>query len=229
MTDTDRLNRVMAFVDGEMDAAASAAFEAEMAADAALAAQVAAHRGLAWRLHGAYAPVLDEPAPLRLTLAAQAANDPLTPRRPWLPWAAMAASLVLGVIGGRATLAPPEGIAVGSELPGRLQLARALDSQLAAEPGEVRIGLTFRDATGRYCRTFQSPPDRLAGLACRGDAGWRLQTATAWAPTPSPAYRTAASDTPPVVLAAVDQAIRGETLDAAQERAARDARWAARP
>lgn len=226
---TERLDRIMAYVDGELSAAARAAFEAEMAADPTLAAEVAAHRGLANDLARAYAPVLDEPVPLRLTLAAQTANDPPVLRRPWLPWAAIAASLAVGVIGGRMTLGPPQGLAVGSALSGRTELARALDRQLAAEPGEIRIGLTFRDAGGRYCRTFQSGPDRLAGLACHGDAGWRLQTATAWSPTPSPAYRTAGSDTPPAVLAAVDQAIHGDALDASQERTARDAHWRARP
>ena len=222
---TERLDRIMAYVDGELSAAARAAFEAEMAADPALAAEVAAHRELAGQLAAAYAPVLDEPVPLRLTLAAQTANDPPAPRRAWLPWAAVAASLAVGVVGGRLTLGPQQGLAVGSDLSGRTELARALDRQLAAEPGAIRIGLTFRDAGGRYCRTFQSGPDRLAGLTCRGDAGWRLQTATAWAPTPSPEYRTAASDTPPAILAAVDQAIHGEALDAAQEKDARAARW----
>ena len=228
MTATDRLDRVLAYVDGELDPSARAAFEAEMAADPALAAEVEAHRGLAGQLARAYAPLLEEPVPARLTMAAQAANEPRPLRQRWLPWVAMAACLAVGVIGGRMTLGPPQGLAVGSELSGSTELARALDRQLAAEPGDIRIGLTFRDGAGRYCRTFQSGADRLAGLACRGDAGWRLETATAWAPAASPDYRTAGSDTPPAVLAAVDQTIRGETYDAAQEKAARDAGWRAR-
>jgi hypothetical protein len=225
VTTTDRLERVMAYVDGELDGPARAAFEAEMAADPRLAADVNAHRGLAAQLGRAYAPVLNETVPLRLALAAQTANEPKVLRRPWLPWAAMAACLAVGAVGGRMSLPPPKAGVVGSELSGRTELARALDRGLAAEPGDIRIGLTFRNGQGRYCRTFQSGPDRLAGLACREDAGWRLLTATAWAPAQGPAYRTAASDTPPAVLAAVDQAISGESLDAAQEKAARDARW----
>jgi hypothetical protein len=225
---TERLDRVMAYVDGELDAAARAAFEAEMNADPGLAAEVAAHRGLAGRLARTYGSVAHEPVPLRLTLAAQAANEPKPLRQPWIPWAAMAACLAVGVIGGRMTLSPPEP-SVGRELSTRTELARTLDRGLAADAGEIRIGLTFRDQSGRYCRTFQSTPDRLAGLACRGDAGWRLMTASAWTPAPEPAYRTAASETPPAVLAAVDQAIRGETFDAAQEKAARDANWRQQP
>jgi hypothetical protein len=85
--------------------------------------------------------------------------------------------------------------------------------------------MTFRDAQGRYCRTFQSAADRLAGLACRGDGRWRVTTATAWTAAPGPDYRTAASATPPEVLAAVDRMLEGETLDSSQEKAARDADW----
>jgi len=218
------LDRIMGYVDGELDAAARKAFEAEMAADPALAAEVAAHRDLARRLTDAYGPVADEPVPLRLTLAAQAAND-TPPRRLNLAWAGMAACLVVGVLAGRFVLAPEPGVGVGTELAARSDLARALEDQLAPQPGTVRIGLTFRDRDGGYCRTFQSRPDRLAGLACRGDDGWQVRTATRWTPGGAPDYRTAASDMPIEVLAAVDQALSGDVLDAAQERAARDRDW----
>jgi hypothetical protein len=217
-------DRLMAYLDGELPDADRHAFEAEIAGDPALAAELAAHRELAGRLSAAYGPVLDEPVPLRLQLAAQAANDPARPARP-LAWAGMAAALVVGVLAGRFALAPETPVAVGADLPARAQLAQALDHQLAAEAGVVRIGMTFRDAQGRYCRTFQSAADGLAGLACRGPDRWRLVTATAWAPAAGPEYRTAASATPPEVLTAVDRTLAGETFDAARERAARDAGW----
>jgi hypothetical protein len=44
-------------------------------------------------------------------------------------------------------------------------------------------------------------------------------------PADAPAYRTAASELPPEVLAAVDRELAGEVLDATQERAARDRGW----
>jgi len=219
-----RLERIMAYLDRELDAEGRKAFEAEMAADPALAAEVDAHRDLARRLTDAYRPVADEPVPLHLTLAAQAAND-APPRRLNLAWAGMAACLVVGVLAGRFVLAPEPGVGVGTELAARSGLARALEGQLAQQPGPVRIGLTFRGRDGRYCRTFQSRPDRLAGLACRGDERWQVRTATRWTPGGAPDYRTAASDMPTEVLAAVDQALSGDVLDAAQERAARDRDW----
>jgi hypothetical protein len=109
-------------------------------------------------------------------------------------------------------------------LEARGDLERALATQLAADPGVVKVGLTLKTTDGRYCRTFQSTPDRLAGLACREGDDWRIRTLTAWTPPPPAAYRQAASATPPEVLAAVD-ALAAEPLDAPAERAARDHGW----
>jgi hypothetical protein len=219
---SDRLETLMAYVDGELAPDARAAFEAQMAADPTLADQVEAHRKLSAKVAQAYAPVLEEPLPLRLKLAAKTANDARAPSRARL-WTALAASLVVGVLAGRMTLAPR--LAVGSDVPARTALARTLDHGLATESGPVRIGVTFRGADGRWCRTFKSAPDRLAGLACRDRGEWRLLTAATWAGAQDPTYRTAGSDTPASVLAAVDATISGEAADAAQERVARDAGW----
>ena len=223
-----RDERLFAYVDGELDAADRAAFEAEMTADPQLAAEVALHQSLAARVSAAYAPVLDEPVPPRLVAMAATANDE-TGRgaRLGLPaWAAMAACLVAGVLAGRLAW-PQSGLLVsrGGDLVARGDLATALGAQLTAEPGVVRVGLTFRAADGRYCRTFQSARERLAGLACRQGDHWIAEVATPFRPGPTPDYRTAASDTPPAVLSTVDRLIAGAPLDAAQERAARDAGW----
>jgi hypothetical protein len=217
--------RLIAYVDGELAAPDRAAFEAELAADPTLADKVAGHRRLAARISSAYAPVLGEPAPPQLVAIASAANDRGAGRR--LPrWAAMAAGLVIGVVAGRALWPEPGPLAVsGGELIARGGLDQALTSRLAADGGALRVGLTFKARDGRYCRTFRSAEDRLAGLACRHDGRWVALATAAWAPAPSPDYRTAASGDPPAVLAAVDAAIAGETLDPAAERAARDRGW----
>jgi anti-sigma-K factor RskA len=220
--------RLIAYVDGELDAGARAAFEAEMAKDPQLAVQVDSHRRLAARIGGVYAPVLDEPVPARLAAMATAANDLGANRARFGPpaWAAMAACLLVGVLAGRLAWPQPGPLVTrGDALVARGELARALSVQLAAEPGVVRVGLSFRTADGRYCRTFQSARERLAGLACRQGETWVAEVATAFQGGAAPDYRTAASETPPAVLATVDRLIAGAALDAAQERSARDQGW----
>lgn len=225
----DRDLTIAAYVDGELDADARARFEAELARDPSLADEVATQRRLRDRLAAAYDPVLAEPVPLNLRMAAQAANDRPV-RRFGLPhWGAVAASLVAGVLVGRLAVPQQQGplVADGGALAARGELVQALDQRLAAESGPIRVGLSFQASDGRYCRTFQSAPDRLAGLACRGDEGWRVRTVTAWSPAASD-YRTAGADIPPEVLAGVDAIIAGDPLDAAAERAARARGWRGR-
>nr|MEA2799621.1 hypothetical protein [Phenylobacterium sp.] len=220
--------RLIAYLDGELRGQDRAAFEADMAADAALAEQVAQYRRLGALIADAYAPILHEPVPPQLVTLASAANDTVTGRRrSALPqWAAMAACVALGVVAGR-ELWPEQGplAAHGGQLVARGGLEKALTTQLASEGGAVKVGLSFKAKDGRYCRTFQSAADRVAGLACRHDGRWVAQTTTAWAPQAAADYRTAASAVPPAVLAAVDATSSGEVLDAAAERAARDRGW----
>jgi hypothetical protein len=222
--------RLIAYVDGELAPREAARFEAEMAADPALAAAVAAHRALAARLGGAYAPILDEPVPARLLACAQAANDAGGRRRAGLrlpPWAALAATLALGVLAGRLiAVRPPPALAEhGGALVAQGRLDAALSHGLASDGGPVKVALTFRSADGRYCRTFESAPDGLAGLACREGGRWIVRTVTAWRPPAATAYRTAGDGAPPEVLATVDATISGDALGPAAERAARDRGW----
>lgn len=223
---TTPAERLIAYLDGELSPEARVTFEADLAADPALAAQLEAHRALAARVADTYAPVLEEPVPPRLTALASAAND-RAGRWSALPrWAAMAACLVVGVGAGRALWPQDAPLAMhGQALVAEGGLDRALTRQLASDTGPIRVGLSFRARDGRYCRTFQSPGDHLAGLACRGDGRWVAETATAWTAQAQTDYRTAASATPPAVLAAADALIAGEALDAGAERAARDRGW----
>jgi hypothetical protein len=104
-------------------------------------------------------------------------------------------------------------------------LEAALDTRLAADAeGGVRVGLSFRNQAGAYCRTFTLPEEALAGLACRESAGWRMRMTSATDPAGGE-IRQAATETPPPILAAVDAMIVGDVLDADEETRARDAGW----
>ena len=229
---------LMAYADDELDAGTRAAVDAAMAADPDIARRIAQHKALRNRVHSAFNKILDEPVPARL----RPRNDNVVPlrrrqahRSMWPQWTAIAASLIVGVIVGRMAL-----VGTGSSGPiamrgGQLlasgALAAALTEQLAsaqtaADP--VRIGVSFRSKSGRYCRTFAlASPAALAGVACRAADGWQVG---ALASTESPSadsgtYRQAASAMPPAVLAAVNTQIVGEPLDAHAEAAARGRHW----
>jgi len=229
---------LMAYADGELDAATRHEIESAMAQDPELARAVARHRAVAARVRAAYDGVLAEPVPERL---AQLLREPTTPpvtelapmrerRRPpdtrWhLPaWAAMAASVLVGIGVGVLVAREPESHygAAGGGLVARGELARALTGRLAGAPADsgVHIGITFRDHQGDFCRSFAAGGD--AGLACRSGGDWRIRVL---AEAPPGGELRAAAGVPLPVLQAIDAAIDGEPLDAAQELAARDANW----
>ena len=234
---------VMAYADGELDAATRGAIEAAAATDPELARRIARHRALRQRLRGAFDPVLAEPLPERLAAAARgrpgktrAAVVPLrrgaVARWSWPQWGALAASLVAGLLLGpwlmraseRAALVTSDGalLAHGS-------LARALSEQLASDQpvtAPVQIGVSFRSHSGAYCRTFAlREKAALAGLACHETGGWRVEALAASEPQEGGGYRTAASALPPVIAATLDALIAGEPLDARAEAAARTSGW----
>ncbi len=228
--------KLIAYADGELDAVERAEIERALADDAALRDRLEAHQGLRTRLSAAYDPVLDEPVPERLRAAAQRTEPrqaevvDLSARRAskWSAreWGAMAASLVGGlVIGWGAMNAQAPMLSVtGDGMSARGALARALDTQLAAdEAGAVRIGVSFRAQDGSYCRTFELRQRQTAGLACRDEQGWAVAM-TAAQPEQGDVRMAGA---PMEILSAVDAMIDGEPLDADAERAARDGDWRA--
>ena len=232
---------LMAYADGELDAATRARVEAALAGDAALAQRVAAHRALAQQLRGSFAGVLAEPVPQRLLDAARNHHDApgadthsakvieLRPRTAprWREWGALAAGLLLGALGlqlAKQSQAPlittHDGIALASG-----GLAHALDTQLAANQpaaATIHLGISFRTHDGHYCRTFTLPA--AAGLTCRSDEGWRLSVLSS-TDNGGGTYRQAASSLPPAVLQAVQDSIAGAPLDAAAEARAQAGGW----
>ena len=235
---------LMAYVDRELDAAATAVLDAAIAQDPELAARVERQRKLRAAVHAAFEPVLQEPMPQRLldaaSGAAPVATASRTPRRwAWFEWSAMAASVVLGVLIGSAFLgdsrrAPAvdpstDLVAERGHVVARGGLALALSEQLASTQkadAPVRIGLTFLSKDGEYCRSFTLEKGAAAGLACSNGGEWRVQViAQADRAGKSGDYRTAASQLPPAVLREVDERMQGSSLDAEAERAAQQRGW----
>ena len=238
---------LMAYADGELDEVLSAEISSAVERDPALARRVAQHRALRAEVSGAFAPVLVQPVPERLLAAAHAPAAPqrrgevrqFPPRtrtdRRWgsREWAALAASLVLGMLLSWQFIAPSQRTMITASngaLVAKGALARALDSQLASTQrleDPVQIGLTFRSQDGSYCRSFTLPRAATAGLACRAAGEWRIPVTTAAAAVEG-GVRQAASP-PPAVLSAIEARIAGDALDAAGEENARLGGWDAQP
>jgi hypothetical protein len=239
---------LLAYVDGELDAAAREEVEAAIAADPQLAQRVQQEQGLRDMLRAAYDPALAEPMPARLLAAARGAppaakvvdlaaerasrKAAATPTRAWVggwpQWGAMAACLVVGVFVGRSALIAPAGDAVATR--GGPMVARGELASAQSADAPVQIGLSFVSRGDEYCRTFLLRQGSAAGLACRHGDDWQLRV---WAQDSAASaaaggLRMAASATPPAVLRAVDEQIQGSALDAEAERAALQRGWRTR-
>lgn len=239
---------LMAYVDGELDADTAARLTAVLASRPDLAQQVEALRRVRRMVADAYAPILDEPAPDRLTallteppartaevvdLAARRAK-PKVPARPLsqrlAPWMAMAAAVVVGVLlstgerprlEGDALVALQDGAPVASG-----PLRTALETTLAsdAQTGTVRVGVTFA-AAGGYCRSFSAEGGAaISGLACRDGGAWQIALLERSPSREGTELRTASGLTP-ALAAAIEARATGDMLNTAAERAARDNGW----
>lgn len=238
---------LMAYADGELAEPARSEVERAVRTDPALAERVALHRALRARVSNAFSGVLDEPVPPRLQAgltagkvvhldAVRAARQQQVRERSrwsWQQWGAIAASLVLGVLGGAlgwrslqgdaelASLTVKDGALVAQG-----KLDTALTQQLASAGdarSQVRIGVSFAAKDGTYCRSFAM--GTAAGLACRKGDQWAIPVLAEGTPGTPGAYRQASSEMPPAVLDAIDQRLTGAALDAGDERAARQRGW----
>jgi len=229
---------LMAYADGELDAETRRAIEAEMAVDPAIAQEIARHRAMRNEVGGAFAGVLEEPVPDRLLRAAKKspAKSPQQSRRQWSwpEWTSIAASLLIGVLAGRALL-PQSGGERGlitAGLDGRViasgALAQALSEQLSSQDGtNIDIGLSFRAKSGEYCRTFGArAPNPVVGFACRDAEVWRIDMlSTAPRAESGRGYRMASTQLPAPIVQAIAERMQGEALDADEEAIARQRRW----
>ena len=145
---------------------------------------------------------------------------------PPLPqWAAMAATLAVGIVVG--TMIPQQDSGPvelqGGKIYAASALNQALDTQLASAPvDDVRIGLTFRDQSGNICRSFTQ--SGASGLACRDGNRWQMRGMFAAPEGQSNDYRMAAG-MDPNLAALIGSTASGEPFDAAAEKAAKDRGW----
>jgi hypothetical protein len=168
------------------------------------------------------------PAPSPWSRVSHALVDAFAPRRAAL-WGGLAVATFLGgVFIGPLLNAPKETFILSPG--GRIAdagLVRVLDRGLASDAPDVAghaVALTYRDVDGRWCRTFRAGEAGVAGLACRDEGQWAIR-ALAPLGAPTGEVRTAAAETPEIILSAVDASLAGETLDSTAEALARDGGW----
>lgn len=235
--------QLAAFLDGTLeDDALVTAIEAAINADPSLADRVEAisiDNAAAEAVRGAFAPVLQAPVPDRLVLIVEPAARAERRPRPepandtgwrWPQFAAMAASLALGVMIGGTLL---KGGSTGD--PGSLVLSSAdVTSMLDTAPsgqnvdlaslGSGEVVLSFRGTGGQLCRQFTvkgKGGTTSDALACAGpsDSGWQIEAYGRRA-TPAGEMKLAAGDAAPAVVAAVDAIIDSDPLLGSDEAAA---------
>lgn len=246
---------LMAFADGELDAAKRSQVESALREDPELAKRVARHLALRQRLRTAYAPELADPVPQPLLDVARRAplqadnivnlqkardakaRDASASRfsvADWRPAAAIAASLLIGFGLGYANrfqgqAEPPLARAADGALSARGALATALSTRLAAQDrtaSEVHIGVSFLAKNGEYCRSFSlQGPVSPSGLACRHGAQWRIESLSQSSDAAGSGFRTAGTALSSQTLRAIEERIDGETLDAAGESQALQKDW----
>lgn len=142
-------------------------------------------------------------------------------------WAPAGAALALGLVIGIALRPSSDFANRDGQMMAQGALATALSDKLASN-GDTgsgpRIGISFRNRDGRYCRTFDA--DAQSGLACHGDKGWMIALLAAHPQAESSgAYRMAGSEMPDTIRAVIGATIEGEPFDAVAEKLARDRGW----
>ncbi len=211
-SERDRDERIMAYADGELDAAEARAVEALLARDPEARARLRLYLETAALARAAFADTLTEPVPERLVRAATGAGAriPPFPRRirPRPLAAAIAAGLAaLLLVGGWWTLHPDPAA----------RLARVLGTVPSGTEAEgIRPLLTVVTADGRLCRRYRLEAEGGEGLACRGaDGDWRV---VLWYGDPAPATYAPAGGDARGPMEALLARLGARVLDPGEER-----------
>jgi hypothetical protein len=236
---------LMAYADGELDAATARDVAAAIAADPALARRAAQFRRTRELVAAAVEDALGQDVPDALLRTARTPLPPtvapglrLRPRAGWWRggWrpAALAASLALliGLAGGQLLRpsAPPATQLAALDL---APIARALEvtpsgASWAGDGMVVELQGTFQDAAARWCRELVLDPADGAPtwlIACRDAATprWSVRLAVPLEAAAGADYRPAGGDDPLQPL--LDQLGAGRPVDAARERELIEGGW----
>jgi hypothetical protein len=233
--------RLIAFLDGELDAAAHTEVEAALSADPLLAARLMKLRSVRARISEIYSPLAADAVHERVANGrdnvvrlADRRQPPPAPKPKlnlkWPAWGGIAATFAGGLVLGYAAAHEAGGpltVRGDGALMARGDLVQALNENRSGDAGPIRIGTSFRSADQRYCRTFQIDARRLAGVACREGPGWvpRMTVTMLDAKARGAAYRSTAFGMPASVQTAADAMAVGAPLDEAAERQVRARGW----
>lgn len=183
-TTPDRDQWISAYLDGALDQAGMAAFEAALETDPALAADMARLVENDSLLRAAFDPPM-QTEPDDALLARMGLTEPLSPApvaandNPpfWRGWRLTAASAMAAALALAVTLSLP-----GDQAP--MPFGRALDATASGEVAVLEGGaeltplLTFAAADGRFCREFSlgGATSSGNGIACRqGPGSWQVE------------------------------------------------------
>lgn len=251
MTTHPDFERLMAYVDGELDAEQAARLEADLASDDQARALVDQLRATDALLRQGLDEILAQPIPQRLldTLREPARGAatviPLRPRPPvdrprralGLGWAA-AAGVVLAIAVTTATVSLLMPGWPGNEtIVDNRMLREALETLPSGTPlisGTSELSVmplaTYRSGDARPCREVEARAGARVqrGLACRDAAGrWDWETLSEpeiAAEAGTPGYVPASGEDDPI-SSALDRVGAGAVLSSAEERALIDTHW----
>lgn len=168
-----------AFLDGELDAAGAARVQASLAASPELAQRLARLRADKAMIARAYGKLVDAPLPAALVAAVERApaKASLRPARPtpplagWRSVAAMAAALVLAVVGWQAL--PP--------LRGNATIEAALAARSGAAPADERIAASSMISAAERDRLLSATLGQPVKAPNLEKAGFTLQAVSVYA------------------------------------------------
>lgn len=244
---------LIAFLSGELAMPQAEVLALALEQDLDLAQRLEKLDPMAQAVRDAFEPILALPVPAHLREAvlkrqAEASADNVVSfasakmkrearQFRWPQYAAMAASLVVGLVLGMQSqfgavigLADNKEAMVIASADGPIiskQVAQLLSSQAGGVVQEIkgvgsaRASISFRDTQNHFCRQFSIDSQSTAtdGVACHNGGQWRV-AAIGTRAVEGGEIRTASGDAAPAVLAAVDALIEGDPMDAAAEKAA---------